>query len=98
LTGEFGRGFDEKSLRHMIRFAEAFHDQEIVSALRRQLSWTLFKRLFYIDDPLQRDFYAEMCRLERWSTRTLEKKINSMLFECTALSKKPAKLIAQELQ
>jgi hypothetical protein len=62
---EFGRGFDEKSLRHMVRFAEVFPDEEIVSALRRQLAWTHFKRLIYMDDPLKREFYAEMCRIER---------------------------------
>lgn len=49
LAAEFGRGFDERSLRHMIRFAEAFPDEKIVSALRRQLSWTHFKRLIYLD-------------------------------------------------
>ena len=98
LAVEFGRGFDEKSLRHMIRFAEAFADENIVSALRRQLTWTHFKRLIYLDDPLKRDFYAEMCRIERWSTRTLEKKIGGMLFERTALSKKPEKLAAMELK
>jgi predicted nuclease of restriction endonuclease-like (RecB) superfamily len=97
LAADFGRGFDEKSLRHMIRFAEAFPDEAIVSALRRQLMWTHFKRLIYVEDPLKRDFYAEMCRIEKWNTRTLEKKIGSMLFERTALSKKPDKLIRQEL-
>ena len=45
LTAEYGRGFSEKSLRHMLRFAEVFADEEIVSALRRQLSWTHFKEL-----------------------------------------------------
>jgi predicted nuclease of restriction endonuclease-like (RecB) superfamily len=95
---EYGRGFSEKSLRHMIRFAEAFPDQRIVSALLRQLSWTHFTLIIYIDDAIKRDFYAEMCRVERWSTRTLEKKINSMLFERTALSRKPAKLAAKELK
>jgi predicted nuclease of restriction endonuclease-like (RecB) superfamily len=98
LEMEFGRGFDEKSLRHMVRFAEVFPDEQIVSALRRQLAWTHFKRLIYVDDPLKRDFYAEMCRIERWSTRTLEKKIGSMLFERTALSRKPAKLMEMELK
>ena len=97
LEQEFGRGFSEKSLRHMIRFADAFPDEQIVSALRRQLTWTHFKSLVYIEDPLKRDFYAEMCRLERWNTRTLEKKIGGMLFERTALSKKPNQLIRQEL-
>ena len=98
LSVDFGRGFDEKSLRHMVRFAEVFPDEQIVSALRRQLSWTHFKRVIYIDDPLKRDFYAEMCRLENWNTRTLDQKIQSMLFERTAISKKPDKLIRQELK
>ncbi|MFZ0447759.1 MAG: PDDEXK nuclease domain-containing protein [Desulfatiglandaceae bacterium] len=98
LEAEFGRGFSEKSLRHMIRFAEAFPDEQIVSALRRQLTWTHFKRLIYLDDPLKREFYVQMCRIEKWPTRTLDKKINSMLFERTALSRKPDKLIEQELK
>jgi predicted nuclease of restriction endonuclease-like (RecB) superfamily len=97
LAVEFGQGFSEKNLWHMIRFAEVFSDEEILSALRRELSWTHFKQIIYLDDPLKRDFYAEMCRLERWSTRTLEKKISGMLFERTALSKKPEKLIREEL-
>lgn len=98
LSVDFGRGFDEKSLRHMVRFAEVFPDKQIVSALRRQLSWTHFKRVIYIDDPLKRDFYAEMCRLENWNTRTLDQKIQSMLYERTAISKKPEALIRQELK
>jgi len=98
LEQEFGRGFSTKSLHHMVRFAEAFPEVSIVSALRRQLTWTHFKSLMYLEDPLKRDFYAEMCRIERWSTRTLEKKIGGMLFERTALSRKPAKLAAMELK
>ncbi len=97
LEARFGRGFGAKSLRHMLRFAEAFPDFEIVSALRRQLSWTHFKRLIYLEDPLKRDFYAEMCRIEGWSTRLLQKKLDSMLYERTALSRKPEKLIREEL-
>jgi predicted nuclease of restriction endonuclease-like (RecB) superfamily len=82
----------------MIRFAEAFPDEKIVYALRRQLSWTHFRKIIYLDDPLKREFYAEMCRVERWSTRTLESKIDGMLFERTALSQKPGKLMKQELK
>lgn len=52
LTNEYGRGFSAKNLRHMIRFAETFPDEEIVSALRRQLSWTHIKILVYLEDPL----------------------------------------------
>lgn len=98
LEREFGRGFSDKSLRHMIRFVEVFPDFQIVSALLRQLSWTHFLAIIYLDDPLKRDFYAEMCRIERWSTRTLADKIQSMLFERTALSRKPAKMVEQELK
>ena len=97
LESEYGRGFSEKSLRHMLRFADAFPDLRIVSALMRQLSWTHFLSIIYLQDSLQRDFYAEMCRIERWSTRTLQKKIDSMLYERTALSKKPEELARIEL-
>lgn len=98
LEVDYGRGFSEKSLRHMLRFAEAFPDEQIVSALMRQLSWTHFLAVVYLQDPLQRDFYAEMCRIEGWSTRTLQKKIDSMLYERTALSKKPEELARIELE
>jgi predicted nuclease of restriction endonuclease-like (RecB) superfamily len=98
LSGEFGRGFDEKSLRHMPRFAETFSDEQIVSALRRQLTWTHFKTLAYVENDLKREFYAEMCRIERWKTRTLADKIGSMLFERTALTKRPEKLARTEIQ
>jgi predicted nuclease of restriction endonuclease-like (RecB) superfamily len=97
LEARYGRGFGEKSLRHMIRFARAFPSSEIVSALRRQLSWSHFKQLIYMEDELKRTFYAEMCRVEGWSTRVLAERIDGMLFERTALSKKPEALIRKEL-
>lgn len=97
LEARYGRGFGEKSLRHMVRFALAFPEPEIVSALRRQLSWSHFRQLIYIDDELKRTFYAEMCRIEGWSTRALAQKVDGMLFERTALSKKPEELIRKEL-
>jgi predicted nuclease of restriction endonuclease-like (RecB) superfamily len=98
LEMEFGRGFADKNLRRMIQFAEVFPDEKIVVALIRQLSWTHFLRLIPIDDPLKRDFYSEMCRMEKWNTRTLQKKIGGMLYERTALSKKPDTLIRLELE
>jgi predicted nuclease of restriction endonuclease-like (RecB) superfamily len=98
LSAEFGRGFNSRNIFRMVRFAEVFPDPAIVTALRSQLGWSHFRQLISFDDPLKRDFYAEMCRLERWSTRTLEQKIQGMLFERTALSRKPQKLAAQELK
>ncbi|MBL9156864.1 MAG: DUF1016 family protein [Verrucomicrobiales bacterium] len=97
LTGEFGPGFSEKNLRHMVKFAETFSEGRIVSTLSRQLGWSHFKEILYLKDELQRDFYAEMCRVERWSVRTLRAKIESMLFERTAISKKPDELARAEL-
>lgn len=98
LVAQYGRGFGKRNLFNMVRFAEAFSDEAIVSALRRQLGWTHFKQLIYMEDALKRGFYAEMCRIEQWSTRTLAAKIKGMLFERTAISKKPAQLIQMELK
>ncbi|HEX8454464.1 MAG TPA: YhcG family protein [Longimicrobium sp.] len=82
---------------NMIRFAEVFPEPETVQSLIAQLGWTHFLHLIAIEDPLKRDFYAEMCRVEHWSTRTLAAKIQSMLYERTALSRKPDAVIRQEL-
>lgn len=81
----------------MVRFTEVFPDQQIAQTLSAQLSWSHFVELIPIDDPLKREFYPELCRAERWSTRTLHGKIRGMLFERTAISKKPDKLIKQEI-
>ncbi len=97
LVAEFGRGYTEKSLRRMIQFAESFPEEEIVATLWRQLSWSHFRELLPLNQPLQRDFYAEMCRIEGWSVRTLQQRIDSMLYERTALSKQPDALIRAEL-
>jgi predicted nuclease of restriction endonuclease-like (RecB) superfamily len=97
LTAEYGPGFDRRNLFHMVRFAEVFPDEQIVYALRTQLSWTHFRELIALDDPLKREFYAEMCRAERWSTRTLQDQIKRMVYERTALSKKPDEVIRAEI-
>jgi len=94
---EFGNGFSRSNLQRMLIFAELFSDLTIVSTLSRQLSWSHFVAILPLKDPLKRDFYVEMCRVENWSVRTLRSKINGMLFERTALSKKPAELARQEL-
>ena len=98
LTQTYGKGWSEKQLRHCLHFAETFPDQQIVSALRRQLSWTHIKTLMYFDDPLKRNFYIEICCLEGWSSRQLQERINSMLFERTAISRKPEETISHDLE
>lgn len=98
LEPEFGRGYSARNLARMTTFAEAFPEPKIVAALSQQLGWSHFVEIIPLKDALQRAFYAEMCRIERWSVRRLREKIGSMLFERTALSRKPAKLAEQELQ
>lgn len=97
LEAEFGRGFSQRNLAHMVKLAEVFPDRGILQSLIAKLGWTHFQHIIYLDDELKRDFYTEMCRMENWSTRTLAQKIGSMLYERTAISKKPDKLIKQEL-
>jgi predicted nuclease of restriction endonuclease-like (RecB) superfamily len=97
LVSEYGRSFEEKNLRRMLQFAELFTDREIVVTLTRQLSWSHFLALLPLKDALQRQFYIEMCCIEHWSVRTLRGRIESLLFERTALSSKPESLIEIEL-
>jgi hypothetical protein len=81
LAGEFGTGFSRPNLFRMVRFAEVFPHQEIVSTLSRQLGWSHFVEIIPLKDDLQRDFYAEMCRLERWSVRTATARPSSPLVQ-----------------
>jgi predicted nuclease of restriction endonuclease-like (RecB) superfamily len=97
LSEEYGRGFSRPNLFHMIRFAEGFPDRKIVYALSRQFSWTHLRQIIYLEDPLQREFYTQMCRIEGWSTRTLQDKIQGLLYERTAISRKPRHLVSKEL-
>lgn len=98
LVSEYGSGFNDKNLHRMIQFAEFFPDEQIVVSLTRQLSWTHFVALLPLRDALKRDFYAKMSRIEKWNTRTLRAKIDSMLYERTALSKKPELVVKAELE
>ncbi|AJE09275.1 YhcG family protein [Mannheimia haemolytica] len=97
LTEQFGKGWSKRHLNYTMQFAATFPNLEIVHALRAQLSWTHFKQIIHIDDPTKREFYATMAAQERWSTRTLEDRIGSLLFERTAISKKPDETIIAEL-
>jgi predicted nuclease of restriction endonuclease-like (RecB) superfamily len=97
LVRDYGRSFTEKNLRRMVQFAEVFPDEQIVVTLSRQLSWSHFVAIIPLRLPLQREYYAEMCRIERWSVRSLRDRIDSMLYERTALSRKPDELITHEL-
>lgn len=98
LVKEFGSSFSKRNLFHMIKFYKVFSDKKIVYALSTQLTWTHIRSLIAIEDELKRTFYIEMAKLDKWSTRTLNDRIDSMLFERTALSKKPDELITYEIE
>ena len=94
LTAEYGQAFSLRALYRAIQLSQCFPDQEIVSTLSTQLSWSHFLELLPVKEPLARGFYAEMCRIEHWDVRTLRKKIGGMLFQRTALAKRPQQVIA----
>jgi len=97
LTLEYGIAFSEKNIRRMMQFAEIFPQKEIVVSLIRQLSWTHIIALIPIQDSLKREFYIEICKMEKWSVRSLRERINSMLYERTAISKKPKNTIINDI-
>ncbi len=97
LVRDYGQGFGAKNLARMIQFAEVFPDEQIVVSLVRHLSWTHFIALIPLKKPLEREFYAEMCRIERWSVRTLRERIGSQLYLRTAVAKKPEAALQAEL-
>lgn len=94
---DYGASFSEKNLRRMMQFAHAFPNEKIVVSLIHQLTWSHIKILIPMDDPLKRAFYIEMCKLEKWSVRTFQDRIQSMLYERTAISKKPELTIQNDL-
>lgn len=98
LTFEYGKGFGQRNIFRMIRFYDIFKDEKKLTTLSAKLSWSHFVELIRIDDELKRDFYITMCDNENWSVRTLRERINSMLYEKTAISKKPDKTIKNDLE
>ena len=97
LTEEFGQGYSYSSLTRMMKFAQYFTFENIAT-LSQQLSWSHFKELLPMEDNLKIEFYAQMSALDKWSVRTLRNRIDSMLYERTALSKKPDELITYEIE
>ena len=98
LQAEYGsKGFEEKNIRRMMQFAQLFPDVQIVAPLVRQLSWSHFLIVMSMKDEIKREFYLTMAASEQWSKRTLQNKIDGMLYERTAISGKPDAFIKQEL-
>ena len=98
LQEEYGsKGFDEKSIRRMMQFANLFADEQIVAQAARKLSWSHFIEVLPLKDDLQREFYITMAASGKWGRDRLRKEIDGMLFERTAISGKPDEFIKKEL-
>lgn len=98
LTDLYGTGFSKRNLHNCLKFNELYPDIQIVHSLRAQLTWTHIRELIYINDVLKRDFYTQLCIHERWSVRTLQNRIDSMLFERTSISKQPEETIKSDIK
>ena len=88
LEPEYGKGFSVRNFARMIKFAETFQDEQIVATLSQQLSWSHFVKILPLKKPMEREFYAGICRIERWSVRTLRERIGSQLYLRPAIAKK----------
>lgn len=99
LTHEYGGSqFSLRNLRRMMQFATSFPDLNIVTSVVSQLSWTHFLQVISMEDDLKREFYLTMAADQRWSVRTLKAKIDSMLYERTAIAKQPDEVIVHDLE
>ena len=96
LTMEFGKGFTQTNLRYMRQFYSTF---PIRHALRGELSWTHYRLLMKIDNTKRRDFYLNECAESNWSSRQLERQINSFYYDrLLATQKKDKKSVKDEIQ
>lgn len=92
LTAEFGKGFDVSNLRNMRRFYAAFPIQD---ALRPELSWTHYRSLMKVADETARNFYLEETIKSGWSSRQLDRQINSFYYQRILASKNKASVAAE---
>ena len=97
LVPDYGKGFSARNLARMVQFAEAFPDEQVAVTLSQELGWSHFVEILPLKQPLEREYYAEMCRVERWSVRTLRERIGSQLYLRTAISKKPNLVVQAQI-
>ena len=98
LSRDYGRGYSRSNLNRMVEFYKSFPDESIVTNLSTKLSWSHLIEIIKEKDVLKREFYITMTVNEGWSVRELNGRIQSMLFERTAISKKPEETIYNDLK
>src|SRR5574344_400153 len=96
LSVAFGKCFSKANLYRMVQFYKEFQDFNQIEIACSQLTWSHFIELLPLEKT-KRDFYLTLALNERWSVKELRDRKRTMLFERTALSKKPETTIAKEL-
>lgn len=94
MTQDFGRGFTVANLKNMRQFYLTFPNGY---ALRSELSWTHYRLLMRVENDNARQFYMDEAVKSQWSTRQLERQINTFFYE-RLLSSKNKENVAQEIQ
>jgi predicted nuclease of restriction endonuclease-like (RecB) superfamily len=90
LSQEFGRGFESRNLRRMVKFSQAFPSPQILSTLSTKLSWSHFVAIVALKTPEAQHFYASQAAQERWSVRELAQQIERKAFERSAIAQAQA--------
>lgn len=93
LSQEFGRGFESRNLRRMVKFADAFPDAVIVSTLSTQLSWSHMVTIVALKTPQARAYYASQAAQDGWSVRELAHQIERKAFERTEIANAQASVL-----
>lgn len=81
LGNELGKGFSIANLENFRKFYLTLPDKEIPYALRRELSWTHHRLIMRVENPDARAYYLKECEENHWSTRVLERNLNSLYYE-----------------
>ena len=94
MTKDFGKGFTVTNLKYMRQFYLTFPNRH---ALRDELSWTHYRLLLRVENEKAREFYLEEAVRSQWSTRQLERQINSFFYE-RLLSSRSKEAVSREIQ
>ncbi|MBU3659596.1 MAG: DUF1016 domain-containing protein [Flavobacteriales bacterium] len=82
------------TVRQLERFRQFYRTFPIASALRTQLNWTQYKLLISLENDDKRDFYLSESIKNHWTSRQLERQINSGLYERLLLSNDKESVLA----
>lgn len=92
MTRDFGKGFTVTNLKYMRQFYLTFPNGH---ALRGELSWTHYRLLMKVENDNAREFYMQEAIKSQWSTRQLERQINSFFYERLLSSKNKERVAAE---